>query len=132
MNKEALVEQAIIARGKSYSPYSKFAVGAAILTKDGKVFHGANIENAAYGLCLCAERNAIFHAMLNGYKKDDFVSMAVVANTEAPVSPCGSCRQVMSELVPAQTPIILANLHGAVKEVTVAELLPYSFDDRDF
>ena len=76
MNKLELIEKAKEARQLSYSPYSNFAVGAALLCKDGNVFLGANVENASYPLCMCAERNAIYNAMMHGYKKDDFVSMA--------------------------------------------------------
>lgn len=127
MKKEELINVAIEARKKSYSPYSNFAVGAAILCKDGKIFIGANIENSAYSLCMCAERNAIYNAYLNGYKKGDFVSLAVVANTEGPCSPCGSCRQVMSELLNSDCKIYMANLKGEVKMMTINELLPFSF-----
>ena len=73
MDKKELISKAIEARNLSYSPYSHFAVGAAVLTKDGKVFQGANIENSAYPLCMCAERNALYNAMMHGYSKKDFV-----------------------------------------------------------
>ena len=79
-----LINKAILARGLSYSPYSKFAVGAALLCKDGKVFVGSNVENSSYPLCMCAERNALYNAMMNGYKKDDFVALAIVADTDEP------------------------------------------------
>lgn len=131
MNKEELVLQAKEARKLSYSPYSHFAVGAALLTKDGKVFLGANIENSSYPLCMCAERNAIYHAMLNGYKKEDFSALALIAATDEPCSPCGACRQVISELLPLEAPIIMANLKGDVKESSVKELLPFAFSGDD-
>ena len=100
MNAQELIGEAVIARKLSYSPYSKFAVGAALLCKDGIVFAGANVENSSYPLCMCAERNALYNAMMNGYKKDDFVALAIVADTDDACSPCGACRQVISELFP--------------------------------
>lgn len=131
MTKEDLVYEAIEARDLSYSPYSKFAVGAALLTKDGEIYRGANIENASFSLTMCAERNAIFNAYCHGITQDDIEAIAIVADTELPVSPCGSCRQVLSELFPHDKKIYLANLRGDIKETTVDELLPYSFDSDD-
>lgn len=112
---------------KSYSPYSKFAVGAAIKMKDGSYIHGANIENASYPLSNCAERSALFSAYSQGYKKEDILSITIIANDDRPISPCGACRQVMFELMPKDTKIILTNLKGEVKETTPDELLPYGF-----
>lgn len=126
-----LVAEAMIARERSYSPYSEFAVGAALLCKDGTVYHGANIENAAYSLCMCAERNAIFSAICDGRKKDEFVAFAVVADTFDPVSPCGSCRQVLAELFPEDAPIYLANTDGDIDETTIEDLLPNAFTNED-
>lgn len=131
MRKEDLVYHAIEAREMSYSPYSKFAVGAALLTSDGEVYLGANIENAAYGLTMCAERNAIFNAYCHGVTQDDIEALAIVADTDLPVSPCGSCRQVLSELFPHDKEIYLANLKGDIKVVKIEDLLPYSFDSDD-
>ena len=131
MTKEELIKKAREARALAYVPYSKFKVGAALLTKSGKVYVGANVENASYGLCNCAERNALFHAMMNGEKKEDFVALAVTGKTEGPISPCGACRQVMSELLPKDAPIYLTNLEDAFLETTIAELLPFAFDDSD-
>ena len=131
MKKEELVAKAIEARELSYSPYSNFKVGAALLTKDGKVFLGANIENSSYPLCMCAERNALYHAMMNGYKKNDFLALALAADTEGPCSPCGACRQVISELFPSEAPIYMANIKGAVQETNIKELLPYAFSEDD-
>ena len=125
------VSKAIEARKLSYSPYSKFAVGAALFTKDGQVFLGANIENSAYPLCMCAERNALYNAMMNGYKKDDFVALALLADTDEPCSPCGACRQVISELFPENAPIYMAAINGKVKETTVKELIPFAFSKKD-
>ncbi len=132
MNKEELVQKSMEGRERSYSPYSKFKVGAAILMKDGKYVLGANIENAAYGVCICGERCALFNAHMQGYDlKKDVVAMAIVGDTNKPISPCGSCRQVMNELLDKNTKVILANMHGDTKEETVGSLLPYGFDDLD-
>ena len=131
MNSNQLVEKAIDARKLSYSPYSNFAVGAALLCKDGKVFQGANVENSSYPLCMCAERNAIYNAMMSGYKKSDFVALAIVADTDEPCSPCGACRQVISELFPRDGKIYLSNLKGAFKETSIDELLPFAFSGED-
>jgi cytidine deaminase len=127
MEKEKLILKAREARKLSYSPYSHFAVGAALLTKDGKVYLGANIENSSYPLCMCAERNALFQMISKGYTKEDVVAFCVVGQTDEPISPCGACRQVMEELLKKDTPIVLTNLERKVKLTNVAELLPYSF-----
>jgi cytidine deaminase len=131
MNKTQLIAEALKARNLSQSPYSHFAVGAALTCTDGKVYRGANIENASYPLSMCAERTAIYNAYLDGKKKEDFVALAVVADAPRAVSPCGACRQVMAELLGPNVPVIMANLHGDVKESTVAELLPYAFKESD-
>lgn len=131
MNYLQLIEKAKEARKYSYSPYSSFAVGAALLTKDGKVFIGANVENSSYPLCMCAERNALYNAYMNGYKKDDFEAFALAADTDEPCSPCGACRQVISELYPSDKPIYMANLKGDIKETDVKELLPFAFSGDD-
>ena len=123
-----LLEAAIKARENAYVPYSHFKVGEALLLKDGTIIMGSNIENASYGLCNCAERTALFTAYASGVKKEDIVAMSVCGDTDGPVSPCGACRQVMSELLDSKTPIYLTNLKGDVKEMTVSELLPYSFN----
>jgi cytidine deaminase len=129
VNIEQLMDEAKKARDKAYVPYSKFGVGAALLTTDGKIYHGCNIENAAYSMCNCAERTALFKAYSEGDR--DFQMMAVVADTERPCSPCGACRQVISELCPSDMKIILTNLKGDVQELTVAELLPGAFSPED-
>ena len=131
MKKEELIKKAESARELAYAPYSKFKVGAALLTKDGQVFLGANIENSSYPLCMCAERNALYNAMLHGYKKSDFVALALTADTDEPCSPCGACRQVISELFPKDAPIYMANLKGDVKESNIQELLPFAFSGDD-
>ena len=131
MTKEELIMKAIEARDNAYTPYSKFGVGAALLTFDDEVYLGCNIENASYGLCMCAERNALYNAYCHGVTQDDIKALAIVADTENPVSPCGACRQVISELFPKDGEIYLANLKGDIKETTVDELLPYAFDSGD-
>lgn len=131
MTRDELILKAIEARENAYVPYSKFSVGAAVLTTNGEVYLGCNIENASYGLCMCAERNALYNAYCHGVTQDDIEALAIVADTELPVSPCGACRQVINELFPKNAPIYLANLSGDVKETTIEELLPYAFDSED-
>ena len=124
-----LIEEAKKARENAYVPYSKFKVGAALLTKDGKVYHGCNIENAAYSMCNCAERTALFSAY--AVKDTEFTALAVVADTERPCSPCGACRQVIAELCPKDMIVYLTNLKGDVQEITVEQLLPGAFSTED-
>lgn len=124
-----LVKEAKAAMDLAYVPYSNFKVGAAIATKDGKVIKGCNIENAAYSVTNCAERTALFKAYAEGIR--DFAAMAVVADTHRPVPPCGSCRQVLSELCPPDMLVYLANTNGDVQETTVADLLPGAFSPGD-
>lgn len=131
METKQLIELAKQARELSYSPYSNFAVGAVVLTKDGKIFKGSNVENASYPLCMCAERNALYNAYMNGYKKDDLVSLTLIADTDTPCTPCGACRQVISELFPKDAPINMANMKGEVLTMTIEELLPLSFSGED-
>ena len=124
---QKLMDCAIKARENAYSPYSHFAVGAALLCEDGTLYEGCNIENVSYGLTNCAERTAIFKAVSEGHIK--FKALAVVADTEGPCAPCGACRQVMAEFkIPL---IILGNLLGNIKIVTIEELLPFSFSECD-
>ncbi len=113
----------------AYVPYSKFAVGAALLSETGKVYLGCNIENAAYSLCNCAERTSLFKAYSEG--DQSYKAIAVVADTKQPVPPCGACRQVMVELCPPDMKVILSNLKGDVTETTVRELLPGAFTKED-
>lgn len=115
------------ARELAYAPYSQFLVGAAVRTRDGRTFGGCNVENAAYGLCNCAERTALFAAVAAGCRPGDFVALAVIADTPTPVSPCGACRQVMAELCDEAMPVLLGNLGGATQHTTVGVLLPGSF-----
>ncbi|MEC1548335.1 cytidine deaminase [Bacillus rugosus] len=129
MNRQELITEAIKARDMAYAPYSKFQVGAALLTKDGKVYRGCNIENAAYSMCNCAERTALFKAVSEG--DTEFQMLAVAADTPGPVSPCGACRQVISELCTKDVIVVLTNLQGQIKEMNVEELLPGAFSSED-
>lgn len=129
MEIQQLMELALAAREKAYVPYSNFAVGAALLTKDGKVYQGCNIENAAYSMCNCAERTAFFKAISEG--DTEFSLLVVTADTERPVSPCGACRQVMAEFCDEDMKVILTNLKGDIFETTVEQLLPGSFAAED-
>jgi len=119
MTTEDLIAVAWEARERAYAPYSNFKVGAALLSADGQVFQGCNVENISYGLTICAERVAMGAAVAQGVTKFDKV--AVVADTKEPVSPCGACRQVLAEF--GVKTIILANKQGSV-EFTLEELLP--------
>ncbi|MFD1360527.1 cytidine deaminase [Lentibacillus salinarum] len=129
MCRQELLDKARESKTKAYVPYSEFPVGAALLTRSGKMYTGCNIENAAYPVTCCAERVAIFKAIADG--EYTFNEMAVVADTERPVPPCGSCRQVMSEFFDSETTIYLTNLHHETKRVTMEELLPFSFQSDD-
>lgn len=129
MTDEALINEARAARELAYVPYSKFKVGAALLTEEGKIVKGCNIENAAYSVTNCAERTALFKAYSEGMKH--FSALAVVADTERAVPPCGSCRQVLAELCPADMKVYLSNLNGDVQETTVEKLLPGAFKAED-
>lgn len=119
MEWDRLVDAAWDARECAYAPYSSFAVGAAVLSADGRVFAGCNVENVSYGLTNCAERVAIASAVACGVR--DFVGIAVVADTETPVSPCGACRQVMAEFKMPR--VLLANRNERV-EFSLEQLLP--------
>lgn len=129
MNELQLIEEAKKAREFAYVPYSKFKVGAVLRTKSGEIIRGANIENASYGLCNCAERTALFKAYSEGIM--DFDLLVVVADTDRPVPPCGACRQVISELCEPHMEVILTNLKGDIERVTVTELLPGAFSPKD-
>ncbi|MCK4426970.1 MAG: cytidine deaminase [candidate division Zixibacteria bacterium] len=125
MKDTELVEKAKKARLYAYAPYSKFRVGAALLTKRGKVYTGANVENATFSLTVCAERVALFKAVTNGEK--NFVKIAVVVDKDEPVTPCGACRQVLSEFA-SDLKIICANLKGKTKRYNLKKLLPQAFE----
>jgi cytidine deaminase len=120
----ALIAAAREARQRAYCPYSRFAVGAAALSAEGQLFLGCNIENAAYPACVCAERVALLSAYAAGVR--EIVALAVVADTPGPVSPCGTCRQVIFELAPRCT-VALANLGDALLLTSPEGLLPGGF-----
>ena len=130
MSKEELITAAYAALENAYAPYSHFRVGACVLAKDGRIFCGANVENASYGLCCCAERNALFAAIAAGVRPKDIHALAVVSERERPPAPCGACRQVMSELMPGDALVLMAG-SGGVKEMDVASLLPGAYDKED-
>jgi cytidine deaminase len=131
MKYEKLIDEARAARELAYVPYSRFKVGAALETKDGRVFRGCNVENASYGLCNCAERTAFFSAIAHGYVPGDFTALAVIGDTDGPIAPCGACRQVILELGGNDLQVVLANLKGDVMETTAAAQLPNAFGGRD-
>lgn len=128
MTEAELIAAAKAAREKAYVPYSRFPVGAALLTADGQLYTGCNIENASYGLANCGERTAIFKMVSEGHH--EFKAIAIVADSPGPVSPCGACRQVMTEFGPNAV-VYLTNLKGDVTRTTVAELLPGFFRSSD-
>ena len=121
---DALVDAAAAVRRNAYAPYSNFRVGAAVRASDGRVFAGCNVENASYGLSICAERAAIFNAIAHGAR--DIVAIAVMTDASPPASPCGACRQVMAEFAP-DAPVVLAGTDGACIETSVGALLPAAF-----
>ena len=121
MDNSELISAARDARRHAYAPYSQFAVGAALLTRSGKIFVGCNVENVSLGLTICAERAAIGCAIASG--QSDFVAIAVVTDSASPALPCGACRQVLSEFSPTMK-IIAATLSGDVQEFSLQELLP--------
>ncbi len=125
-----LVARAIAAQARAYAPYSKFHVGAAILIS-GRVFEGANVENASYGLAICAERTAIFAAVTSGAR--DLEAVAVSTNSSPPSSPCGACRQVLLEFAPDPTKVIVTavNPAGEHRSWTLAELIPDGFNGKE-
>jgi len=123
---DRLIELAREARERAHAPYSNFKVGAVVECRDGRVFAGCNVENASYTLGLCAERVAIFKAVSEG--ACDLTRVVVIADSSLPVSPCGACRQIISEFLPAEAEVVMMNLHGQVESKSVAELLPAPFN----
>lgn len=122
-----LLAEAKRVREFAYCPYSKFAVGAAVLGASGEIYGGCNVENASYSMTNCAERTAIYKAISAG--EEDILALAVVAGGANPVPPCGACRQVIAEFrIPH---ILMANLAGDVKEMTLSEILPDAFSEED-
>ena len=134
MDKKSLIEQAIAMTERSYAPYSHFHVGAALLGKDGKVYTGCNVENAAYGPSNCAERTAVFKAVSEGCREFDAIAIAgglEDSNGKPQINdycpPCGVCRQVLAEFCDKDFKIFLTDGSGQIKEFTLGELLPESF-----
>ena len=125
MTKQELCQKAVEMQSFAYVPYSHFPVGAALECSDGTVFTGCNVENAAYGSTICAERTAIVKAVSEGHR--DFVRIAIAGNSEDFCVPCGSCRQVMMEFAP-EMEVICLNAVGESKSFALRELLPYGFD----
>lgn len=121
MEHNNLIDIASKARALAYVPYSKFAVGAAIVTKSGKIFIGCNIENVSLGLTICAERCAVAAAIAQGSR--DLLAVAIVTDSTKPATPCGACRQVLAEFNPNMK-VVAATLGGEVEEFKLAELLP--------
>ena len=127
-DKQKLIREATLAKVHSYSPYSKFRVGASILLKNGEVLSGANVESASYPCGICAERNVVSSVYGKGYRKEDIVAMALAGDSKDYTYPCGMCAQVISELLDADCPIFLINSKNEVKEIKVRKLLPYFFN----
>lgn len=125
--RQELVKKSVEARHQAYVPYSKYAVGAALLTDSGRIYPGVNVENAVYPLTICAERVAVFKAVSEGETR--FSAIAVVTKNGG--TPCGACRQVLAEFG-LETIVLIANLEGElVLETTVGDLLPHAFGDAD-
>ena len=126
--KDLLIEAAKQARENAHAPYSNFRVGAALRSTSGRIFGGCNVENATYGLTMCAERVAIFKAISEGER--GFSAIAVITDTEAPTPPCGACRQLIWEFC-GDIPVSMANLAGKSEVMQMRELLPRAFDDSN-
>ena len=125
MTDQQLITLAIEMKSRAYAPYSNFHVGAALLCEDGTVSKGCNVENAAYGVCICGEQTAIVKAISEG--KKEFKAIAVAGDSEGYCLPCGACRQVLSEFVGPDFPVICANKAGEFRRYTLGELLAHSF-----
>ena len=122
-----LIDLAVEVSQQAYVPYSHFPIGAVLLTKDGEIYTGVNIENASFGLTNCGERTAIFKAVSEGAR--EFQELIIYGQTEKPISPCGACRQVMVEFFEPDLPVTLVSKDKSTVVMTVKELLPYSFTD---
>jgi cytidine deaminase len=125
--RDKLIQAATAARSKAYAPYSHFHVGAAVQTTSGTIFQGCNIENSSYDATVCAERVALFNAYVHGER--ELEALAIVADTQPPCPPCGTCRQVIMELA-GDIEVILANLTGEIRVFKASELLPEAFSDE--
>ena len=122
-----LIDLAVKTSENAYVPYSHFPIGAVLVTDEGKIYTGVNIENASFGLTNCGERTAIFKAVSEGERS--FKELIIYGQTEKPVSPCGACRQVMAEFFESDLPVTLVAKDKSTVVMTVKELLPYSFTD---
>jgi len=125
--KNKLFEEAKKAQKNAYVPYSKFPLGAAVLTENGTIYSGANIENSSFGLTNCAERSAIFSAVSDG--NDKIKALLVVSSTDNPVTPCGACRQVINEFADGEIEVVMTTEAGKEISMTNLELLPGAFSD---
>jgi cytidine deaminase len=125
---DPLLTAAIAAREHAYAKYSNFRVGAAVELADGRIVTGCNVENASYGLTICAERVAVFKAISEGVLPRTFRRVAVCADTDRLTPPCGACRQILWEFC-GDVPVILINLQGVTRSFTVGQLMPEAFDD---
>ena len=131
MKNKSLLKYALEALNNSYSPYSNYKVGAAVLLKNGKIVKGTNIENASFGLTNCAERSALFTTYGLGYRKEDILGIAIASLSSEPSSPCGACRQVISELMDQDAFVVYGNDIDVVYEMTVKDLLPGAFSKEN-
>lgn len=127
VSEEELIAAARQARERALATYSGFRVGAALASDDGRVFTGANIENASYGLTMCAERVAMFKALSEGARR--FTTIVVAADTSDPTPPCGPCRQILWEFA-GDVPVVMVTLDRIAARFSIAELLPHPFDAR--
>jgi cytidine deaminase len=123
--KEELLAAARQAREKAYAPYSNFRVGAAVLSSDGRIFSGCNVENASLGMTCCAERNAVFAMVAAGER--EIREILVIGESEEFIPPCGACRQVIAEFAQPSAVVHMCNRTGACRETTVSELVPFIF-----
>ena len=130
MTDQELIDRASAARARAYAPYSSFTVGAALVA-EGEVFDGANVENASFGLSVCAERTAVLHAVLEGARAIE--AIAIFSTISPPAAPCGMCLQTLTEFAPdpAQVRVLLANPQGEVIHGTLADFLPHAFRPED-
>jgi cytidine deaminase len=124
MEIDALFALALEASRASYSPYSRFSVGAALLCSDGSVVTGTNVENRSFGLTICAERSALTAAVSAGKRNFSMIAIAT-PDAEYPVSPCGACRQVLSEFMPPETPVMFGSSRKDLVVTTIGQLFPY-------
>ena len=128
---DELIDKARSVREHAYAPYSNYKVGCALVTADGSVFTGANVENASYGLCICAERSAIVSAASRGYR--EIAAIVVATQSSPPAAPCGACRQSINEFCsdPSKLVVVLVNADGERRDIGFAELFPHGFRGSD-